>query len=156
MKLILDTNALVNLMIPMIVESHEAMRELVPLAHAKRVSVMTSASSVLDASWILENGRAPKVLIPDKTKRRQLAWMLRMSIFTSMEIEAVDDAVLRKAHKDVDEEDLEDAVVATVGAFNDANYLVTDDRRAFLQSGMIKLTPAEALRYLKSTGPKHD
>lgn len=156
MNLILDTNALVNLMVPMIPESHEAMRELVPLTRRSRIPLMVSASSVLDASWILVNGKGAKQLIADRSERKRIARMLRMSVIASMEIEPVDDAVIRRAHRNTDEDDFEDdfedAVIATVGTFSEANYIITDDHRAFHFSGMIKLTPVEALRYFKSAG----
>lgn len=139
----LDTNALIDLYIARAPGRHEAMLQLVEGCRGGRGELLVGANSVLDASYVIEDGRQFREVIPERRLRQQLASNLRRIAFHYLTICPIDERVLRAAHHNKTEPDFDDALVAECAREAGADIIVSSDQRAFRNSAVPGATPEE-------------
>lgn len=142
-RLMLDTNALIDLFIARVPETHAAMEQIVMHSAEEEDEVLISSLSLKDASYIIENSRSFKDVIPDRRIRSQMARKLREIAFDTCTICGIDEAIARKAHLSVAEDDFDDALIAECALAYDADAIISSDALAFTSSLVPKMSPQE-------------
>jgi predicted nucleic acid-binding protein len=150
-KILLDTNALLDLILPRDVERHAAMRAVVAACREGETELMLSALSLKDASYVIENSAAMKAAFPQAQDRRERSRYARDVAFTLCTIVAVDEEACRCAHRNTSEEDYDDALIAACAVAAKADMVVTSDARAFNSADVpfLKLSPGQCAKLLR-------
>lgn len=142
-RLFLDTNALIDLFVARLPDVHQSLLQVVRFCSEGTDELLVGANSISDATSIIENGRQFREVIPDKKLRRQLASNLRRVSFHYATICSVNGNILKAAHRNAAEEDFEDALIAECAKAHKADFIVSSDKHAFLQSAVPKISPSE-------------
>lgn len=104
---------------------------------------MVGASSITDATFVIEGGRQFREVIPERRLRVQLASNLRRIAFHYLTICPTTERVLRMAHRNETERDFDDALVAECALESGADVIVSSDRRAFASSEVPGVSPED-------------
>ncbi len=154
-RALLDTNALIDLTIARTPQNHSSlMRALERGGSEDEYLVPTLA--LKDLSYYIENNRQIREVIPSRKERIAIAAQARSILFDQCTICAVDEAVARKAHADLNEQDYDDALIAACAELSGADVIISSDKKAFQDSTVPSMTPVEFELYLRlrDTGNK--
>lgn len=144
-RFFLDTNALIDLYVMRDPGRHEAMIELVEACRGGHGELIVGATSITDATYVIEGGSQFREVIPERRLRVQLASNLRRIAFHYLTICPVNERVLKAAHRNRTERDFDDALVAECAREAGADVIVTSDREAFVRSEVPGATPRECV-----------
>ncbi|MCH3944130.1 MAG: PIN domain-containing protein [Atopobiaceae bacterium] len=148
-RILLDTNALIDMVFLRDADRHRAMEEVISLCREGGDEVLLPALALEDASYVLENSPSAKAAVPDAALRRRIAREARGFALRLCTICCIDDAVCRAAHENTGEQDFDDALVAECARFSKADVIVSSDARAFVHSAVPKVTPRECVEFLR-------
>ena len=148
-RILLDTNALVDLCVNRVPKRHAAMMEMLALLDSPDDAVLVPAPSLKDATYIIENSAPFKQVVPERAERMGLARRMRDAVFMQCEVVAVDAAVARRAHRNRDEKDYDDALVAECALASGADVIISSDKSAFENARVPKATPEEFAAHLR-------
>ncbi len=149
MKLFLDTNALLDLVLDRTFGG-EAMRGLVSAAHAGNCTLTTASLSLKDLSYVIVESPMAKTLMPSRPQRAKAAADARELVFDTCEICDVDELICRRAHANHEEPDYDGALIAECALVNGADVLVSRDKKAFNWLEIPKLSPVDALKLVRA------
>ena len=142
-RLMLDTNALIDLAIVRDPAVHAAMEAIIGHCVEGEDELLVPVLALKDASYAVENGASFKQVLPHPAQRRALAERIRALAFSFCRVCAVDEAIARKAHRNSTEDDFDDALVAECALAYDADLIISSDRSAFTASIVPKRSPQE-------------
>ena len=142
-RILLDTNALIDLCVARIPSVHEAMFAIIDTCSEGDDELLVSPISLADASYIIEGGRQFKEALPERSQRQRLAAYVRDTAFSYCTICTIDEQVAMAAHQNSDEEDFDDALIAECAAAYKADVIISSDRKAFRSSKVPSWTPEE-------------
>lgn len=144
-RILLDTNALIDLCVARMPATHEAMLAVIDTCFEGDDELLVSPISLADASYIIECGRQFKEALPERSQRQRLAAYVRDTAFSYCTICAIDEQVALAAHRNASEDDFDDALIAECASAYDADVIISSDRRAFRTAKVPSLTPDEYL-----------
>ncbi|MEY8437773.1 PIN domain-containing protein [Atopobiaceae bacterium 24-176] len=146
----LDTNVLTDL-IMMREPWAEAAMGLIDASQRRACELLVSALALKDASYIVEESKYAKRRIPDRSKRREIAFKGRELMLSTCEICNINEIICRRANANRNEPDYDDALVAECALVNGANAIVSRDKRAFNELEIPKLSPIDALKLVRAS-----
>lgn len=148
-KYLLDTNALIDMVILRDVTRHLAMEEIVSACHDKDDEILVPSLCLKDASYVLENSPTIKAAVPSQQERREISNMMREFVLRECTICAIDLTTCLAAQANDDESDYDDALVAESARLAKADYIISSDSHAFGKSVVPRLSPKECADMLK-------
>ncbi|MGN0076152.1 MAG: type II toxin-antitoxin system VapC family toxin [Parafannyhessea sp.] len=148
MRILLDTNALLDLFSNRSPERSTSMRAIMGCLSERSDQALVCSTSLVDASYVIENNKAFKAVFPSAEQRRSLARWMRGEVLETCEIAAVDGLVCSRAQQNSAEPDYDDAVVAECALVNKCDCIVSSDISAFNNSQVPKLSPSQCARLL--------
>ncbi len=147
-RILLDTNAILDLVFGRYAERHKAMLNAVRGCEEGTHELYVAAHSLCDMTYVLENNAGMKLAIPNKAEQRACAQYARETVFRFCEVCPIDERVCWDAHRDRDEPDFEDALVMACARACGAEVIVSSDSRAFNGGIPRKLSPQEFERFV--------
>ncbi|MBR3317048.1 MAG: PIN domain-containing protein [Atopobiaceae bacterium] len=147
-RILLDTNAAIDLVFPREQERREAMIAILCELSEERDELLLPSLCLKDVSYVLENSAAAKRRWAERADRMALSSRARSYLLAHCTIVAVDDLVCRRAHRNHTEPDFNDALVAECAVIAHADVILSSDRRAFNASLVPKMSPQEFARHL--------
>lgn len=154
MRILLDTNALLDLFTNRIPERSASMRTIMDCLSEREDQTIVCGTSLADASYVIENNKAFKAAFPNAKRRSGLASWMRQEILDTCEIAAVDGLICSRAQQNSTEPDYDDAIVAECALINKCDCIVSSDKTAFNDSVVPKLSPSQCARLLMRRGAK--
>lgn len=142
-RFLLDTNALLDLVFCRYEDRHKAMLTAVRACTEDEHELFVPPHALNDMTYILENNAGMKAAMPSREERRACAAFVRETVFKFCELSPLDERVCWEAHRDRQEPDYEDALVAACARACEADAIVSSDARAFNAGPIRKLSPAE-------------
>lgn len=152
-RLFLDTNALLDLHFARLPLVHEAMLGIVEASRGGANELLVSTLSLADATYVVENSRTFKEVIPSRQARRNTSERMRAMTFNTFEVCAIDQRVALAAHHNLREPDYDDALIVECAVRNNADVIVSSDASAFRNARIPGMTPEECLGWLEKERP---
>ena len=150
-RLLFDTNTLVDMAIVRDSELFTTLGRIVRFCRVLDVRMMTCATSLKDADWIISHNSSFKKREPDPRSRRLLTRSLRQALVKSFALCPIDEVVVRRAlYLEPSEHSFDDAIISACAELNNTDFIVTSDRKAFRSSSVPRLSPEDCLKYLYS------
>ena len=149
MRLFLDTNVLTDLIMARGEGGHAA-RGLIEMSQGRACDLLVSSLALKDASYIIEESKYTKALVPSREERRLLAFKGRELLLKTCIICPVDELICRRAQANRNEPDYDDALIAECAEVNEADAIVSGDRKAFNNASVPKLSSVDALKLVRT------
>ena len=149
-RALLDTNALIDLVINRYPDRHRAMIEICSLMEEETGDCLIAPTlSIKDLSYFIESSKHAQEAIPNRKERMSRSALARTFILDNCVIAPIDERVARMAHANESEPDYDDALIAECARANDADVILSSDNRAFRESYIPKMSPQELVRHLR-------
>lgn len=147
-RILLDTNAALDLVFPREPERKEAMLAIVTSLRENRDKLLLPSLSLKDVSYLIECSKPAKSRWPQREEREHMAAEARSFLLDHCSVVAIDDLVCRRAHRNQMEPNYDDALIAECAVTSGADAIISSDRLAFNAAAIPKFTPQEFAKHL--------